>query len=104
MCVTLMMLDVPPLGLRDYTYYVVLHLFLHVSRFQCMIHGKRLNLNPSTVITAGYLHMIHQMRELITQAGKKSYTFVMGRPNPAKLANFPEVASFCACCDYCLSA
>lgn len=43
------------------------------------------------IVLAGYLHMIHQMRELITKAGKKSYTFVMGRPNPAKLANFPEV-------------
>ncbi|KAL0301439.1 UNVERIFIED_CONTAM: 2-(3-amino-3-carboxypropyl)histidine synthase subunit, partial [Sesamum radiatum] len=42
----------------------------------------------------GYLHMIHRMRELITKAGKKSYTFVMGRPNPAKLANFPECDVF----------
>jgi len=31
------------------------------------------------------------MMELITGAGKKAYTLVMGRPNPAKLANFPEV-------------
>lgn len=44
-----------------------------------------------TVIAAGYLNMIHRMKEMITQAGKKAYTFVMGRPNPAKLANFPEV-------------
>lgn len=35
--------------------------------------------------------MIHQMKELITAAGKKAYTLAMGRPNPAKLANFPEV-------------
>ncbi|KAI3448705.1 hypothetical protein Pfo_005370 [Paulownia fortunei] len=47
-----------------------------------------------TLGSAGYLHMIHQMRELITKAGKKSYTFVMGRPNPAKLANFPECDVF----------
>ncbi|XP_011098024.1 2-(3-amino-3-carboxypropyl)histidine synthase subunit 2 [Sesamum indicum] len=47
-----------------------------------------------TLGAAGYLHMIHQMRELITKAGKKSYTFVMGRPNPAKLANFPECDVF----------
>jgi diphthamide biosynthesis enzyme Dph1/Dph2-like protein len=31
------------------------------------------------------------MMELITAAGKKAYTLVMGKPNPAKLANFPEV-------------
>lgn len=35
--------------------------------------------------------MIHQMTELVTRAGKKAYTLVMGKPNPAKLANFPEV-------------
>jgi diphthamide biosynthesis protein 2 len=28
------------------------------------------------------------------RAGKKSYTFLMGKPNPAKLANFPEVEVF----------
>ncbi|XP_051144426.1 uncharacterized protein LOC127260635 isoform X2 [Andrographis paniculata] len=47
-----------------------------------------------TLGTAGYLHMIHQMRDLIAKAGKKSYTFVMGKPNPAKLANFPECDVF----------
>lgn len=40
---------------------------------------------------AGYLNIINQMKELISRAGKKAYTLVMGRPNPAKLANFPEV-------------
>ncbi|KAK4267541.1 hypothetical protein QN277_024310 [Acacia crassicarpa] len=47
-----------------------------------------------TLGVAGYLHMIHQMKELITGAGKKAYTLVMGRPNPAKLANFPECDVF----------
>lgn len=28
------------------------------------------------------------------QAGKKTYTLLMGKPNPAKLANFPEVEVF----------
>lgn len=40
---------------------------------------------------AGYLSMIHQIKEMITKAGKKVYMLVMGRPNPSKLANFPEV-------------
>ena len=35
--------------------------------------------------------MIHQIKEMITKAGKKAYTLVMGKPNPSKLANFPEV-------------
>ncbi|VFQ82350.1 unnamed protein product [Cuscuta campestris] len=47
-----------------------------------------------TLGVAGYLHMIHQMKDLITRAGKKAYIFVMGRPNPAKLANFPECDVF----------
>lgn len=47
-----------------------------------------------TLGVAGYLRMIHQMKELITAAGKKAYTLAMGRPNPAKLANFPECDVF----------
>ncbi|XP_027341616.1 2-(3-amino-3-carboxypropyl)histidine synthase subunit 2 isoform X2 [Abrus precatorius] len=47
-----------------------------------------------TLGVAGYLHIINQMVELITGAGKKAYTLVMGRPNPAKLANFPECDVF----------
>jgi hypothetical protein len=43
---------------------------------------------------AGYLHVIKQLKEAIRAAGKKSYTLVMGRPNSAKLANFPEVGFF----------
>ncbi|WVZ52904.1 LOW QUALITY PROTEIN: hypothetical protein U9M48_003906 [Paspalum notatum var. saurae] len=38
----------------------------------------------------GYLQIIEQTKELIKATGKKSYTLVMGRPNSAKLANFPE--------------
>ncbi|KAE9605385.1 hypothetical protein Lal_00025328 [Lupinus albus] len=47
-----------------------------------------------TLGVAGYLHIINQMMELITRAGKKAYTLVMGKPNPAKLANFPECDIF----------
>lgn len=47
-----------------------------------------------TLGVAGYLHMIHQIKQLITSAGKKAYIFAMGRPNPAKLANFPECDVF----------
>ncbi|KAI3797917.1 hypothetical protein L1987_33181 [Smallanthus sonchifolius] len=47
-----------------------------------------------TLGVAGYLSMIHQIKEMITKAGKKAYTLVMGRPNPSKLANFPECDVF----------
>ncbi|CAL5348065.1 unnamed protein product [Camellia sinensis] len=41
-----------------------------------------------TLAVAGYLHMINQMKELITRAGKKVYTLVMGKPNPANSPTF----------------
>ncbi|XP_047087805.1 2-(3-amino-3-carboxypropyl)histidine synthase subunit 2-like [Lolium rigidum] len=47
-----------------------------------------------TLGVAGYLDIIEQMKNLIKAAGKKSYTLVMGRPNSAKLANFPECEVF----------
>ncbi|KAL5718444.1 hypothetical protein ACHQM5_011345 [Ranunculus cassubicifolius] len=47
-----------------------------------------------TLGVAGYRHMIQQMKDLIVGAGKKAYTLVMGKPNPAKLANFPECDIF----------
>lgn len=47
-----------------------------------------------TLGVAGYLRMINQMKELIAAAGKKAYTLVVGRPTPAKLANFPECDVF----------
>jgi diphthamide biosynthesis protein 2 len=31
---------------------------------------------------------------VLRQAGKKTYTLLMGKPNPAKLANFPELEVF----------
>jgi diphthamide biosynthesis protein 2 len=43
------------------------------------------------------------MKELIKAAGKKSYTLVMGRPNSAKLANFPEVHYIVMICIYLFS-
>lgn len=47
-----------------------------------------------TLGVAGYLQAIDRLRDLIHQAGKKTYTFLMGKPNPSKLANFPEVDIF----------
>ncbi|KAK9268335.1 hypothetical protein L1049_000084 [Liquidambar formosana] len=47
-----------------------------------------------TLGVAGYLRIIRLMKELIIGAGKKAYTLVMGKPNPAKLANFPECDVF----------
>lgn len=45
----------------------------------------------NTLSVANYLSSIDSIRKLIAAAGKKSYTVVVGKLNPAKLANFAEV-------------
>jgi diphthamide biosynthesis protein 2 len=44
-----------------------------------------------TLGVAGYLTAIKNLRTLIAKSGRKSYTVVAGKPNPQKLANFPEI-------------
>jgi len=43
-----------------------------------------------TLGVAGYLDVIDRLRALATAAGKKTYTMLMGKPSPTKLANFAE--------------
>lgn len=57
----------------------------------CCMHGCLLAWQVGTLGTAGFLDVIAHLRALATAAGKKTYTFLMGKPNPAKLGNFPEV-------------
>ena len=45
----------------------------------------------NTLSVANYLSSIDLLRAKIAAAGKKSYTVVVGKLNPAKLANFAEV-------------
>ena len=47
-----------------------------------------------TLGVAGFLQAAEEVRRLARAAGKKTYTLLMGKPNPAKLANFPEVEVF----------
>ncbi|NXE45301.1 DPH2 synthase, partial [Casuarius casuarius] len=47
-----------------------------------------------TLGVAGYLTVLQHLRELLRRAGKRSYTLAVGKPNPAKLANFLEVDIF----------
>ncbi len=42
----------------------------------------------------GYLQAARHVHKLAQAAGKKTYRLLMGRPSPAKLANFPEVEVF----------
>lgn len=62
-------------------------------------YAKLLNLTSAGVIgilvntlsVANYLPSIDAIRKQIATAGKKSYTVVVGKLNPAKLANFAEI-------------
>lgn len=47
-----------------------------------------------TLGVAGYMEAVEGVRKLAQAAGKKTYTILMGKPSPAKLANFPEVEVF----------
>ena len=44
-----------------------------------------------TLAAAGYKRVLEVLRAAAKAAGKQTYTMLVGKPNPAKLANFPEV-------------
>jgi diphthamide biosynthesis protein 2 len=48
----------------------------------------------NTLSVANYMDALQHCQNLISRAGKKSYTFVVGKVNPAKLANFAEVGAW----------
>ncbi|XP_028589583.2 2-(3-amino-3-carboxypropyl)histidine synthase subunit 2 [Podarcis muralis] len=47
-----------------------------------------------TLGVADYLSVLEHLRGIIQRAGKQAYTLAVGKPNPAKLANFLEVDIF----------
>jgi diphthamide synthase subunit DPH2 len=50
------------------------------------------NVQVGTLACAGFQSAINMVRRQAKLAGKKTYTFVMGKPNPSKLGNFREVS------------
>lgn len=48
----------------------------------------------NTLSVKNYLHMVDHVRDKITAAGKKSYLFVVGKLNAAKVANFSEIGGW----------
>ncbi|RDW87465.1 hypothetical protein BP5796_03159 [Coleophoma crateriformis] len=56
----------------------------------CPVFGILIN----TLSVKNYLPVIETLRSQITTAGKKSYTFVVGKVNVAKLANFSEIGGW----------
>ena len=47
-----------------------------------------------TLGVARYKEMVSRLKKVLKLAGKKCYTFVVGKVNPAKLANFMEIDIF----------
>ena len=45
----------------------------------------------NTLSVKNYMHIVKQVKRKLELAGRKSYTFVVGKVNAAKLANFSEV-------------
>ncbi|KAF1984953.1 putative diphthamide biosynthesis protein Dph2 [Aulographum hederae CBS 113979] len=48
----------------------------------------------NTLSVKNYLHIVSHVQEQIAAAGKKSYTFVVGKINAAKVANFSEIGGW----------
>lgn len=48
----------------------------------------------NTLSVKNYLHMVDHVKHKIELAGKKSYLFVVGKLNAAKLANFSEIGGW----------
>ncbi|KAF2264698.1 diphthamide biosynthesis protein [Lojkania enalia] len=48
----------------------------------------------NTLSVKNYMHILGHVKEQIAAAGKKSYTFVVGKVNAAKVANFSEVGGW----------
>ncbi|KAL2061165.1 hypothetical protein VTL71DRAFT_7438 [Oculimacula yallundae] len=48
----------------------------------------------NTLSVSDHLSALSSLRDLISRAGKKSYTFVVGKVNAAKLANFSEIGGW----------
>ena len=47
-----------------------------------------------TLGVSRYNEMVNRLKKVLKQSGKKYYTFVIGKINPAKLANFMEIDMF----------
>lgn len=63
---------------------------LLTSLSTCSIFGILIN----TLSVRNYLETVSTIKTLIERAGKKSYTFVVGKVNAAKIANFDEVGGW----------
>ena len=63
-------------------------------RYYLMMKAKdaeRVGIVVATTAVEGYRAMVQRLKTIIRAAGKRPYVFYVGKLNPAKLANFPEM-------------
>ncbi|XP_033738046.1 LOW QUALITY PROTEIN: 2-(3-amino-3-carboxypropyl)histidine synthase subunit 2-like [Pecten maximus] len=68
-----------------------------MKRFYMIEKAKDAHIVGIVVGTLGitdYLQVINRLKDIVKKSGKKSYTFVVGKLNVAKLANFMEIDVF----------
>lgn len=56
--------------------------------------AERIGIVPGTLGVSGNLEVIERCKQVIKSTKKRSYMMLVGKPNPAKLANFAEIDVF----------
>jgi diphthamide biosynthesis enzyme Dph1/Dph2-like protein len=72
-------------------------LLMHDLRYFLVQKAKEaqvVGILAGTLGVANYLEVIERLQKLVAKAGKTSYSFVVGKINQAKLANFMEIDVF----------
>lgn len=59
--------------------------------------AKTIGIVVGTLSVENFLGAIERVKKLAAYRGKRCYVFSIGKPNPAKLANFPEVRKILSC-------
>jgi diphthamide biosynthesis protein 2 len=81
----------PPATLQSNTRIALRRRYaLLTSLSTCSIFGILIN----TLSVRNYLETVSTVKQMIERAGKKSYTFVVGKVNAAKLSNFGEIGGW----------
>ena len=56
--------------------------------------AERVGILVGTLGSRDFPLIMERLRQTVRRAGKRCYTFLLGKPNVAKLANFPEIDVF----------
>lgn len=81
----------PSLGVSDPTMQAAGLLRRRFAKVLTLASAGVIGILVNTLSVSNYLKSIDILRDKIAKAGKKSYTIVVGKLNPAKLANFSEI-------------